>query len=63
MANSPFSVAGPLTQMFTLGILAQRYGGTIKFDRATRRITSHADGQAMLTGPRPRTGWEQYYRL
>lgn len=62
-ANSPFSVAGPLTQMFALGILAQRYGGTIKFDRASRRITSHADGQAMLTGPRPRPGWEQYYRL
>lgn len=62
-ANSPFSVSGPLTQMFTLGILAQRFGGTIKFDRTAKTITSHADGAAMLTGPQPRPGWEQYYKL
>ena len=61
--NSPFSVSGPLTQMFTLGVLAQRYGGTIKFDRATKTITSHANGPAMLAGRPPRAGWEQYYKL
>jgi predicted dehydrogenase len=63
VASSPFAVSGPLTQMFTLGIQAQRLGGTIRFDRATKRITSHADGQAMLTGPAPRKGWEQFYKL
>lgn len=62
-ANSPFSVSGPLTQMFTLGVLAQRHGGTIKFDRTTKRITSHPDGPAMLAGRPPRAGWEEFYRL
>ena len=62
-ANSPFSVGGPLNQMFNLGILAQRYGGTIKFDRDTKEITSHANGREMLNGNPPRPGWEQYYRL
>lgn len=62
-ANSPFSVAGPLNQMFTLGILAQRFGGTIRFDRATRQITGRPDGAALLSGPPPRPGWEEFYRL
>ncbi len=62
-ANSPFSVGGPLNQMFNLGILAQRYGGTIKFDRQRNVITSHANGRQMLAGNPPRPGWEQYYRL
>jgi len=62
-ANSPFSIGGPLNQMFNLGILAQRYGGTIKFDRETKQITSHPNGQQMLAGNPPRPGWEQYYKL
>jgi len=62
-ANSPFSIGGPLNQMFNLGILAQRYGGTIKFDREKKIITSHANGREMLNGNPPRPGWEQYYRL
>lgn len=62
-ANAPFSIGGPLNQMFNLGILAQRYGGTIAFDRETKQITSHANGNEMLAGHPPRPGWEQYYRL
>ncbi len=61
--NAPFSIGGPLNQMFTLGILAQRFGGTIQFDRDSQTITSHEDGHAMLTGPRPRPEWEEFYRL
>lgn len=62
-ANSPFSVGGPLNQMFNLGILAQRYGGTIKFDREGKTITSHPNGKEMLAGNPPRPEWEQYYKL
>ena len=62
-ANSPFSIGGPLNQMFMLGILAQRYGGTFTFDRETKKITSHANGDELLAGRPPRPGWEQYYKL
>lgn len=61
-ARSPFSVAGPLSQMFSLGILAQRFGGEIKFDRAQGKITNHQIAQALLD-PAPRPGWESYYKL
>lgn len=62
-ANSPFSVGGPLNQMFNLGILAQQFGGSITFDRESKQITSHDRGSEMLAGAPPRPGWEQYYRL
>ncbi len=62
-ANAPFSVGGPLNQMFNLGILAQRYGGTFKFDREAKQITSHPNGRELLYGNPPRPGWEQYYQL
>jgi len=62
-ANAPFSVGGPLNQMFALGILAQRFGGTFRFDRESKKLTSHPEGEALLAGPPPRPEWEQYYRL
>jgi hypothetical protein len=61
--RSPFDVAGPLSQVLALGVLAQRFGGKLVFDRATRRITNHAAADAMLDGPPPRKGWESFYRL
>lgn len=62
-ANSPFSVGGPLNQMFMLGILAQRHGGTFTFDRDAKKITSHSNGAELLAGAPPRKGWEQFYQL
>ena len=61
-ARSPFAVSGPLTQVFNLGILAQRLGGTLTFDRKTKTITNHKGAQALLD-PAPRKGWEEFYRL
>ncbi|MGB6221146.1 Gfo/Idh/MocA family oxidoreductase [Haloferula sp.] len=61
-ARSPFSVGGPLTQVFTLGILAQRFGGTIDFDRETNKVTNNEMAQALLD-PAPRKGWEEFYKL
>ena len=61
--RSPFDVAGPLSQVLLLGVLAQRFGGTLKFDRATKRITNHAAADALLDGPPPRKGWESFYKL
>lgn len=61
-ARSPFSVAGPLTQVFNLGIISQRLGGEIQFDREKKQITNNSVANALLD-PEPRKGWEQFYTL
>lgn len=62
-ARSPFAVSGPLSQVFLLGVIAQRLGGSLAFDRETKRFTEHPDANQYLQGPPPRPGWEQYYRI
>ena len=62
-ARSDFSIAGPLAQTFSLGIIAQRLGGSLRFDRATRKIVGNPKAQQLLVGNPPRKGWEQYYKL
>jgi hypothetical protein len=61
-AQSPFSVSGPLTQVFNLGILAQRLNQEIHFDRKTMKVTNNKQAQALLDPP-PRKGWEEFYKL
>ncbi|HRQ52436.1 MAG TPA: gfo/Idh/MocA family oxidoreductase, partial [Agriterribacter sp.] len=61
--RSPFEIAGPLSQVFCLGVMAQRLNTKIVFDRETKRITNNRFADAMLTGTPPRKGWEQYYKL
>ncbi|BET67533.1 Gfo/Idh/MocA family oxidoreductase [Opitutales bacterium ASA1] len=61
--RSSFAVAGPLCQTMALGIISQRYNAKLTFDPVSRRITNHAEADAMLDGLPPRAGWEQYYRL
>jgi len=61
-ARSPFSISGPLTQVFNLGIIAQRLETDLEFDRDTSQITNHKKAQALLD-PAPRQGWEQYYKM
>jgi predicted dehydrogenase len=61
-SRSPFHVSGPLTQVFLLGVIAQRLGGRLTFDPARREFAGHAEANRLLTGPAPRPGWEQYYR-
>lgn len=61
--KSPFSVSGPLSQVFCLGVIAQRLGGEIKFDRSALRVTNNKVADQLLAGPPPRKGWEEFYRL
>lgn len=61
--RSSFDVAGPLSQMFCLGVIAQRLGGELKFDRKTKQITNNKLANDLLVGPVPRKGWEEFYRL
>ncbi len=62
-ARSPFEVAGPLSQLFCLGVAAQRLNRKIVFDRNTRRVANDAFADAFLTGLPPRKGWEDFYTV
>ncbi len=61
-ARSPFSISGPLSQVFNLGVLAQRFGCDLEFDAASRQITNHQAANVLLD-PAPRPGWQEFYRL
>jgi predicted dehydrogenase len=61
--RSPFHIAGPLSQVFCLGVLAQHLNGELKFDRKTKQITNNKMANQMLVGQPPRKGWEQYYKV
>jgi predicted dehydrogenase len=61
-SRSPFHVSGPLTQVFLLGVIAQRLGGRMSFDSARREFVGHPEANRLLAGPSPRKGWEEYYR-
>src|SRR5690606_12998806 len=61
--RSRFEIAGPLSQVFCLGVLAQQLNTTLKFDRETQRITNNPLANQLLGGEVPRRGWEEYYTL
>jgi len=61
--RSSFAVAGPLSQVMVLGVIAQRLNAQLKFDRITKQITNDKIGNALLTGPPPRKDWVQFYKL
>jgi predicted dehydrogenase len=61
--RSPFSIAGPLSQVFCLGVLSQQLGEKLLFDRETKRITNNAFANQLLFGDLPRKGWEDYYKI
>jgi predicted dehydrogenase len=61
--RSSFDVAGPLSQVFTLGVMAQRLNTKILFDRKKKQITNNKLANELLAGGPPRKGWEEYYSL
>ncbi len=61
--RSSFEIAGPLSQVFSLGVLAQQLNEEIIFDREKKQITNHPLANAMLIGSPPRKGWEDYYKV
>ena len=61
--RSNFDVAGPLSQVLMLGVIAQHLNAKLLFDRTTRQITNNKVANGLLAGPPPRAGWEQYYKL
>ena len=61
--RSPFSVSGPLSQVFCLGVISQWMGERILFDRQTKQITNNPLANQLLWGAAPRAGWESFYLL
>lgn len=61
--RSPFEISGPLSQVFCLGVAAQRLNRKIVFDRDTKRATNDAFADAFLIGEPPRKGWEDFYKI
>ena len=61
-AKSPFRVAAPLSQVFCLGVIAQRLNRGFKFDPSAGKAVGDPEVDALLAGPAPRRGWEEYYR-
>jgi hypothetical protein len=61
--RSPFEIAGPLSQVFALGVMAQKLNTKLLFDRKTKQITNNKLANQLLTGLPPRKGWEQYYKI
>ncbi|HTM98180.1 MAG TPA: Gfo/Idh/MocA family oxidoreductase [Pedobacter sp.] len=61
--RSSFAIAGPLSQVFCLGVLAQKLNTKLEFDRKKKIITNNTVANALLVGPPPRKNWEQYYKI
>ena len=61
--RSPFEIHGPLSQVFSLGVMAQRMNTKILLDRNTKQITNNPFANSMLTHIPPRKGREQYYKI
>ncbi len=61
--RSSFDIAGPLSQVFCLGVIAQRLNTKFDFDPQKKVIVNNEFANALLVGPPPRKGWEQYYTV
>ncbi len=61
--RSPFEIHGPLSQMFSLGVIAQRLGRKLVVDRVTGTIAGDPVANALLAGAPPRGEWQQFYEL
>ena len=61
---SPFSVAGPLTQVLNIGMIAEYLNVDLKFDPKTKQFIGNDEANQLLKGQTaPREEWEHYYGL
>lgn len=61
--RSSFEIAGPLSQVFALGVIAQRLNSKFTFDPQKKEIVDDKFANALLAGPAPAKGWEQFYKM
>lgn len=60
--RSPFEINGVLSQVFCLGVIAQRLNTQLFFDPRTKQFTNNVFANALLSGMPPRKGWEFLYK-
>lgn len=61
--RSPFEINGVLSQVFCLGVIAQRLNTRLFFDPRNKVFTNNNFANAMLSGMPPRRGWEDFYKI
>ncbi len=61
-AKSPFRITAPLSEIFCLGVIAQRLNRSFRFDPEKKRAIGDAEVDMLLQGLAPRKGWEEYYK-
>lgn len=61
--RSPFEINGVLSQVFCLGVIAQRLNTQLFFDPRTKQFTNNAFANSLLAGMPPRQGWEEFYKM
>jgi len=61
--RSPFEVAGPLSQVFCLGVIAQQLNAKLKFDAKLKKFTNNDMANKLLVGTEPRKEWMYLYKL
>ena len=61
--RSPFEVAGPLSQVFCLGVIAQQLNAKLKFDPKSKKFINNDKANQLLVGAEPRKEWAYFYKL
>ncbi len=61
--ESPFHVSGPLSQLLSLGVIAEFLNVDLKFDPTTKKFLGNEQANALLSGPEPRKEWAAHYQL
>lgn len=61
--RSPFEINGVLSQVFCLGVIAQRLNTQLFFDPRNKVFTNNDFANSMLAGMPPRRGWEDFYKI
>lgn len=62
-SRSPFKISGPLSQVFCLGVIAQRLNTKLTFDRKKKKFKNNKLANHLLADGPPRKGWEEFYKL
>ncbi|MDR1860648.1 MAG: Gfo/Idh/MocA family oxidoreductase [Bacteroidales bacterium] len=62
-ARSSFDIAGPLSQVFNLGVIAQWLNTKIEFDPVKKKITNNKLANELLVGTKPRKEWKEFYKI
>tara|TARA_B100000035_G_C20513956_1_gene342427 strand:- start:181 stop:387 length:207 start_codon:yes stop_codon:yes gene_type:complete len=61
--RSNFQIAGDLTKTLMLGIICQTLDEDLTFDNKKEKFIGNDEANSLLSGPKARKGWEQFYTL